>query len=52
MTILGLDVGSSSVKAALLRGRRVIGKIAHAGYAARYDGPRAEVDPQKLLAAI
>jgi xylulokinase len=52
VTILGLDVGSSSVKAALLRGSRVIGKIAHARYAARYDGPRAEVDPHELLAAL
>jgi xylulokinase len=52
MTLLGLDIGSSSVKAAILRGPRVIGRIAHAGYPTHFAGPRAEIDPRKLLAAI
>ncbi|HWE00952.1 MAG TPA: FGGY family carbohydrate kinase [Tepidisphaeraceae bacterium] len=52
MTLLGIDIGSSSVKCALLRGGRVVGKIVHAAYDTHIDGPRAEVDPGVLLKAI
>src|ERR1700722_1602483 len=52
MTLLGLDIGSSSIKAAILRGRRVVGRIAHAKYAVRYDGLRAEVDATAVMAAL
>src|SRR4051812_35010916 len=52
MTLLGLDIGSSSVKAGLLRGTRVVGPIGRASFATRYDGPRAEVEPEHLLHAV
>ncbi len=50
--ILGIDIGSSSVKAALLRGERPIGKIGRVSYPTHLDGPRVEVDPKKILRAI
>jgi xylulokinase len=50
--ILGLDIGSSSVKAALLHDDRVIGRIARAPFTTRFQGPRAEVDPPQILRAI
>jgi xylulokinase len=52
MPILGLDIGSSSVKAGVLRGTRVVGKIGRASFATRYDGPRAEAEPEHLLRAV
>src|SRR5581483_7086343 len=52
MTILGLDIGSSSVKAAILRDGRIAGELARASYKTRYDGPKVEVDPPVLLRAI
>jgi xylulokinase len=52
MMILGLDIGSSSVKAALLRGTRVLGAIAREKFKTRYDGMRAEVEPDQILRAI
>lgn len=52
MHVLGLDIGSSSVKAAVLRGTRVVGHIARAGFATRYDGPRAEVEPEHVVRAV
>src|SRR5688572_13847691 len=53
MIILGLDIGSSSVKAGLLRGGgRVVGAIARAQFDTRYDGTRAEVDADQVLRAV
>jgi xylulokinase len=52
MLILGLDVGSSSVKAALLRGGKIEGALTRATYPTNFNGPRAEVDPAKILKAI
>lgn len=52
MRVLGLDIGSSSVKAAVLAGTRVSGSVARAGFATRYDGERAEVDATHVLNAI
>jgi len=52
MTILGLDVGSSSVKAGIVREGQIIGRVAVATYSTRFDGTKAEVDPKKVLAAI
>jgi xylulokinase len=52
MTILGVDIGSSSVKAGILRGTRVVGRIARESFATRYDGTRAEVHPDEILAAL
>lgn len=52
MTVLGLDVGSSSVKAAILRNGRIVGEPSRASYKTRYDGSKVEVDPPVLLRAI
>ena len=50
--LLGLDVGSSSVNAGILRGTRVLAEAPRVFFPTRCDGPRVEVDPDKLLAAI
>ena len=52
MKILGLDFGSSSVKAAILSNSRVSGKIVHGFYKTSFDGIRAEVDPKALLKGL
>jgi xylulokinase len=52
MTLLGLDVGSSSVKAAILRDGRIVGDLARDSYPTQFDGRRAEVDPNAVLKAI
>ena len=52
MTLLGLDVGSSSVKAAILRNGRIIGRMTRDTYPTHFDGPKAEVDPDNVLQAI
>jgi xylulokinase len=52
MTLLGLDCGSSSIKAAVLREGRVAGKIVRAAYPTHFDGVRAEVDPTAILKAL
>ncbi|HET6250516.1 MAG TPA: FGGY family carbohydrate kinase [Tepidisphaeraceae bacterium] len=52
MTLLGIDIGSSSVKCALLKNGKVAGKIVHAKYPTHIDGPRVEVEPAVMLKAI
>jgi xylulokinase len=52
MTILGIDVGSSSVKTGVLRNDRVIGKPSRSPFKTTYDGVRAEVKADVVLAAI
>src|SRR3954470_21085240 len=52
MRVLGLDIGSSSVKAAVLRGTRVSGPIVRTSFATRYDATQAEVVPKHLLRAV
>ena len=52
VTFLGLDIGSSSVKAALLRSGRAIGPIVHAPFPTSHVGVQVEVEPRKLLAAV
>jgi len=52
MNILGLDIGSSSVKAGIVRNGRIIGSLARDTYPTHYDGPKVEVDPPKVLKAI
>ena len=51
MTILGLDCGSSSVKAGVLKDGRP-GKVVHGYYATTFDGIRAEVDAGGVLKGI
>jgi sugar (pentulose or hexulose) kinase len=52
MNVLGLDIGSSSVKAAILRGDRPTGKIIHSPFATKHDGVRVEVEPKQMLKAV
>jgi xylulokinase len=52
MLVLAIDVGSSSVKAAILRNRRVIGRIARAAFATHYDNDRVEVNADAVLHAV
>ncbi|HTW94760.1 MAG TPA: FGGY family carbohydrate kinase [Tepidisphaeraceae bacterium] len=52
MSLLALDIGSSSIKAAILRGAELTAEPPRYFYATRHDGPRAEVDPDVLLATI
>ncbi|MDP9173910.1 MAG: FGGY family carbohydrate kinase [Planctomycetota bacterium] len=52
MKILGLDVGSSSVKAGIVRDGKVVGRLARSNFPTLFDGPRVEVDPPTLMAAM
>lgn len=52
MNLLGIDVGSSSVKTAVLRGGKVVGKITRAYFPTRHDGVKVEVDSNVILQAI
>ena len=52
MKLLALDVGSSSVKAAVLKNGKISGSIARASFETRYDGVCAEVDPKDVLKAV
>jgi xylulokinase len=51
-TILGLDVGSSSVIAGILRGTQVLAEAPRAFFRSHCDGPKVEVDADELLLAI
>jgi xylulokinase len=50
--LLGIDVGSSSVKAAVLQNGKLRGRITRAFFETRFQGPRVEVSPAVLLQAI
>ena len=52
MIVLALDIGSSSVKAAVLRNGKIAGRIARVSFETRYDGVRAEVEPDEILRAV
>ena len=52
MNVLALDIGSSSVKAAILRGDKIAGRITRVPFETEYDGVRAEVAPDEILRAI
>jgi xylulokinase len=52
MNLLGLDFGSSSVKAAVLRNGKVTGKIVRAETLTRHTGVRVELDPRSVLKAM
>ena len=51
-TLLGLDIGSSSVIAGILRGPEVLAEAPRVFFKSRCTGPRVEVDPEELLAAV
>lgn len=52
MNLLGIDIGSSSVKCGLLTSEKKPSKIVHVKYAADVDGPQVTVQPAVLLKAI
>jgi xylulokinase len=52
LLLLGLDIGTSSIKAGLLRDSHVVGQVMSRPYPTRYEGTRAEVDPEILLQAL
>ncbi len=51
-TALGLDIGSSSVIAGILRGTTVLAEAPRVFFQSRHTGPRVEVDPDELLRAV
>jgi xylulokinase len=51
-TVLGLDVGSSSVIAGILHGTKVMAESPRAFYQSRCEGPNVEVEPAELLRAV
>ncbi|HEY2589426.1 MAG TPA: FGGY family carbohydrate kinase [Tepidisphaeraceae bacterium] len=52
MNLLGLDFGSSSVKAAVLRDGKVKGRIVRSETVTRHAGVRVELDPRSVLKAM
>src|SRR4051812_23742827 len=52
MHLLGIDVGSSSVKAGILRGDRVVRESPRVFFRTRHGGGRAEVEPAAILKAV
>src|SRR5436305_939354 len=52
MNLLGLDIGSSSVKAAVLHEGRIRGKTVRVLFPTIHDGVRVEVDPRSVLKAV
>lgn len=51
-TTLGIDIGSSSVIAGILRGNKVLAEAPRAFFKSRCDGPKVEVEPAELLRAL
>jgi len=52
MEVLGIDIGSSSVKAGILRGGRIIGDLVIQTFPTKFDGVRAEVSANDILCAL
>jgi xylulokinase len=52
MNVLGLDFGSSSIKAALVRNGKLIGDVVRSAYPSRHMDVRVEIDPPVLLRAM
>jgi xylulokinase len=50
--LLGLDIGSSSVIAGILQGKKVLKEAPRAFFRSACKGPRVEVDPEDLLTAV
>jgi len=51
-SILGLDIGSSSVIAGILSGKKVLQEAPRVFFHSRCEESRVEVDPEELLAAV
>ncbi|MFT3785195.1 MAG: FGGY family carbohydrate kinase [Tepidisphaeraceae bacterium] len=52
MRLLAIDIGSSSVKAAVLNGGKLVGRVARAPFITRCESDRAEVNADELLNAV
>jgi sugar (pentulose or hexulose) kinase len=52
MKLLAIDIGSSSVKAAILTGPGLPKQVTTEAFVTRYDGHRAEVDEKQILRAL
>ena len=52
MNVLGFDVGSSSVKAGILRKGKIVGALTRASFATKYDTDRAELSAEAVLRAV
>lgn len=52
MILLGIDVGSSSVKSGVVRDGKILGELARAKFETHYEGVRVEVDAEAVLAAV
>src|SRR4051812_24643943 len=52
MNLLGIDVGSSSVKCAILRDGDVRGRITRAFFPTTHEGVRVEVEADAIVKAI
>ena len=52
MKLLALDVGSSSVKSAILKNGKIVSPIVRASFPTRHDGVRVEVDARQILKAV
>jgi len=50
--VLALDIGSSSIKVALLHNRRIVSPVLSAPTPATYHGDRAEIDAAQLLEQV
>ena len=51
-TVLGIDIGSSTVIAGILKGTKVVREAPRAFFRSRCEGPRVEVYPEELLRAL
>jgi len=52
MSLLAIDIGSSSIKTAILKNGKITGPIVRCAFTTRYQGPRVEVDAKEILKAL
>ncbi len=52
MKLLAIDIGSSSVKVAMMSGQKLVGRVTRADYPTDYRAGRAEIDPAAILSAV
>src|SRR5438067_126583 len=52
MLLLALDIGSSSVKAALVRDKRIVGKAMRVSYRTRMQALCVEIEAREILRAV
>ncbi len=52
MNVLGFDIGSSSIKAGIVKDGRIVGRLVRAGFPTRRSGVIAEVDADAVLVAL